>query len=245
MMAPEKSFGDWYNQRMDDGGPIYMETQSGHLIVEPWNAVSSLLILIPAIYWIYRMRKDGRHSKLMWAIILLVITGGIGSALFHGFRASVFFLLLDIIPSAILAILLSVYFWIKVLRKWWYIFFIYLPLFGSRFLFWGVLPQHVSINISYFITGFSIGLPLVIYLYKTKFNDWQLVVPAILSFIIALFFRQIDHNPISFLPMGTHFLWHAFSAVGAYFILAYLHGAIASGLIGRSPNPPAFSQYPA
>jgi hypothetical protein len=41
--------------------------------------------------------------------------------------------------------------------------------------------------------------------------------------MIALLFRQLDATEFSFLPMGTHFLWHVFSAVGAYFVLKYLY----------------------
>jgi hypothetical protein len=214
---------NWFNQRMQDGGPVYMETRPEGLIVEPWNAFSSLLILIPAFYWIYRMRKEGNKDFLMWAVVILVITGGLGSALYHAFRVSVFFLIMDVLPSAILTLTLSVYFWIKVLKKWWYAVIVLGVLFGLRFLIWGRLPEHTSINISYFITGVSIGLPLIIFLFKTSFRGWQLVTAAILSFIIALTFRETDYIYVPMLPMGTHFLWHSFSALGAWFILGYLY----------------------
>jgi hemolysin III len=214
---------DWFNQRLADHGPVYMETHTGQLIVEPWNALSSLLMLIPALFWLFRIRREQGNNGLLYFVICLIMAGGIGSAIFHGFRASVVFLLMDVLPSAILTLTLSIFFWIKVLKKWWYIFFILIPLFGIRFLFWGNLPEHDSINLSYFITGISVGLPLIILLIQSKFNNWQVLVLAIVSFAFALFFRQIDQFPISYLPMGTHFLWHSFSAVGAYFILDYLY----------------------
>jgi len=213
----------WFDQRLADGGPLYMETDPARFIVEPWNAVSSLLMLIPALYWMYRIRNNPGNVRLLWLVIFLVVAGGIGSALFHGFRASLFFLLMDVLPSAILTLTLCVYFWIRVLRKWWHLFFILIPLISIRFIFWGKLPEHASINLSYLITGISIGLPLIILLIKTKFKDWIIVTAAILSFCIALLFRQMDQVPIALLPMGTHFLWHSFSAVGAYFILDYLY----------------------
>lgn len=219
---PEPRPADWFNHNMDDGGPIYMETHPGQFIVEPWNAVSSLLILIPAIYWIIKLYRQGNKGLLMWSVLILIIAGGLGSALFHAFRISIFFLFMDVLPSAILTITLATYFWIKVFRKWWLVLFIYLPIFGSRFLFWNDLPEHTAINLSYFVTGVSIGLPLMIYLYKSDFQGWQFVTGTILSFIVALVFRQLDANFIHFLPMGTHFLWHTFSALGAYFLLRYL-----------------------
>lgn len=215
--------GNWFDQRLADGGPMYMETHPGHLIVEPWNCFSSFLMLIPAMYWIYRMKKDGRQDKLMWAAIILVVAGGLGSALFHGLRISYFFLIMDILPSAVLTLTLTIYFWIRILNKWWHVFFIIVPLLGSRFLFWGVLPEHATINLSYFITGVGIGLPLIIFLFRTHFSAWKIVLSAIFFFIIALIFRQVDNYPITFLPMGTHFLWHTFSAVGTFFILDFLY----------------------
>lgn len=214
---------DWFNQRMNDGGPVYMETNPEHFIVEPWNAFSSLLMLLPALIWLIRSRKEPGNNLFLYLVISLIVLGGTGSAFFHGFRASVVFLIMDVLPSAILTLALSVFFWIKVLKKWWYIFFIIVPLFGVRFLFWGKLPEHAAINVSYFITGVSVGLPLIILLIKSRFDRWIQILLAIASFGLALTFRQIDQFPFAILPMGTHFLWHSFSAVGAYFILDYLY----------------------
>ncbi|MCB2220860.1 MAG: hypothetical protein KQI35_10740 [Bacteroidetes bacterium] len=214
---------DWFNQRLSDGGPIYTETQPGHLIVEPWNAVSSLLIVLPAIYWLWMVRKEWRNYKFMLYAIPLMILGGTGSTLFHAFRASRFFLFMDFLPTAILTLSLSIYFWIKVLKRWWHVFFIIIPTFVLRFLLFGRLPSHMAINVSYIMTGIITGLPLVILLFKTNFFKVQYVIYTILLFIAAILFRELDAYEITFLPMGTHFLWHAFSGVGAYYILAYLH----------------------
>lgn len=218
----EDKNGDWFNNSLPDGGPVYMETNYGQWIVEPWNAISSLLMLIPAIYWIYRMKKINNQSLLMWIVIVLVITGGIGSSLFHAFRAHVAFLIMDVLPSAILTITLSVYFWIKVFHKWWYVLLVFIPFIIIRFLLFSNLPEHTAINLAYFMTGASIGIPLIIYLIKTSYSGWKLVLAGILSFAVALMFREFDYIPMAALPMGTHFLWHSFSAVGAYFIIGYL-----------------------
>jgi len=221
----------WYNQRLADGGPVYMETHPERWIVEPWNAITSLLILIPAFYWLIKVYNEHKRSGnvkhnspvLLYVVIFLVITGGIGSTLFHAFRAYPFFLFMDVLPSAILTVTLAIYFWIKVLPKWWYVFFIYLPLFGLRFLFWNKLPDFLAINLSYFLTGFTVGLPLIIYQFKTGFRGWVDVAAAIGLFGLALLFRQLDSVEFPYLYMGTHFLWHTFAAIGAYFILKYLY----------------------
>ena len=213
----------WFDQRMADGGPVYMETDPGRILVEPWNSLSSLLMLLPALYWLWKIRGEISNYGFMLFAIILVILGGLGSAFFHGFRVSLIFLLMDIVPSAILTLSLSIFLWLNVLRRWWHIFLILAPAFGIRFLFWDGIPEHMAINLSYFITGVIIALPLLIILFKQQFRAWKIIFLAVLSFVIAIFFRQIDPVPITYLPMGSHFLWHSFSAVGAYFILNYLY----------------------
>jgi len=214
---------DWYNNRLHDGGPVYTETNPDHFIVEPWNAVSSLLIVIPAIYWLFRVRKEYKDYKFLLYCIPLMMLGGTGSTLFHAFRASTVFLVMDVLPTAVLTLSLMIYFWLKVLNRWWYIFFIIAGSIGVRFLFWGRLPDFMAINVSYAITGALIGIPLIIILFKTKYFKLNYVVLAIVFFILAIIFREMDARQISLMPMGTHFLWHAFTGFGAWFILAYLY----------------------
>lgn len=214
---------DWYNQRLPDGGPVYAETNLDQFIVEPWNAFSSLLIIIPAMYWLYRITGSLSHYRFLLYAIILVVLGGLGSGLFHAFRVSPVFLVMDIAPSALLTLSISIYLWLKIFRKWWYVLFVIIPAFLVRGLFWGNLPQHIAINVSYFTTGVIVALPLLIILIKTNFRYTITVAGAIIPFMLALLFRQLDANNISFLPMGTHFLWHLFSAVGAYFVLKYLY----------------------
>lgn len=214
---------NWFDQRLADGGPVYAETNLHHFIVEPWNAVSSLLIILPAVYWFFRIRKTWRSYEFMLFIIPLMILGGTGSTLFHAFRASRFFLFMDFLPEAVLTLALSIYLWIKVFRRWWYVFFVIVPTLFVRFFLFGKLPAHMAINLSYTITGIIAGLPIVILQFKTGFYKKGYVIGAILFFIAAILFRELDTYPFKWLPMGTHFLWHAFSGAGAWFILAYLY----------------------
>lgn len=216
---------DWYNQRLHDGGPVYMETDLDQYIVEPWNAISSLLIVLPAVYWLFRIGKDYRNYKFLIYAIPLMVLGGTGSTLFHAFRASRFFLLMDFMPQAILTISLTVYFWIKVFRKWWYIFFIIMLSVGLRYLIFSVfeLSPFMSINVSYTITGVLVGLPVLILLKRTRYHRLRDVVLTIVFFITAIVFREMDARDIPFLPMGTHFLWHAFTGLGGFYILSYLY----------------------
>ena len=214
---------DWFDQTLQDGGPLYFETNPDHFIAEPWNAVSSLFIVIPAIIWVIRIEGNYKKYAFMVYCIILMIMGGSGSTIFHAFRASKIFLIMDVLPTAILSLSLGIYFWLKLVKNWWYVILLLLIFIVPRFLFFMNLPQHTAINLSYAFSGIFIGLPLVIILIKTKGHKISLVGTAIMLFILALVFRETDTIPMAFFPMGTHFLWHVFSGLGAYFILAYLH----------------------
>jgi hypothetical protein len=215
---------DHLNRILPDGGPVYTETDPGRFIVEPWNAFSSLFIVIPAIIWMIKIRKETSKYIFMLVCIPLMFLGGLGSTIFHAFRASEFFLVMDVLPSAMLSLTLSLYFWIKVLKKWWLAAIIIILTLASRMILWDTLPMTTAINVSYAITGIVTALPMVITLFKTSFHNWKYVGLTILFFILALIFREQDTYPLRFLPMGTHFLWHIFTGFGAYTILAYLYG---------------------
>jgi hemolysin III len=220
-----QSKADWYNQRLQDGGPIYTETDLNQFIVEPWNAISSLLIVIPAIYWLWRVRNEYKNYWFLICCAPLMILGGTGSTLFHAFRESRFFLIMDVLPTALLTLSITIYFWIKLLKKWGYVFLIIIPSMLVRYWIFTSekLSEFMVINLSYIITGTLIGLPLLLILIKMKFYKFRQVVLAISFFILAIVFRGMDSKEIEFLPMGTHFLWHAFTGFGAYFILSFLY----------------------
>ncbi len=169
-MDPKNSARDWYNHSLSDGGPIYTETNPDHWIVEPWNAISSLMIVIPAIIWLFKIRGQFKDYRFLIFAIPLMVLGGTGSTLFHAFRVSQFFLFMDVLPTAILTLSLSIYFWVKVFKRWWYVFFVIIISFAFRFLLFGKLPSHAAINISYAITGVITGLPLLFLLLTHGFT---------------------------------------------------------------------------
>lgn len=213
----------WANQRMADGGPRYSEFHPEFLIVEPWNAISSVFMMVPAVFWALEMRtKTVLQHKMVFFAIAMVFLGGLGSTLFHAFRMSPVFLLLDVLPSALLTITLSVYFWLRILSKWWYVLLIFIPFFALRFWMFRLFEGHLGINISYAISGLLIIVPLAIFLSRAHYERWKNILLSVIFFAIALLFRQIDVFQQQILPQGTHFLWHLFSAAGSYHILAYL-----------------------
>ena len=222
----EKSI-EWqrYHTQLADGGSQYAETNIEHFIVEPWNALSSLLFLIPALYWAFKIRKQLKEHFFIAYCVPLLIAGGLGSTLFHAFRTSSFLLLLDVMPIMILTLSVSAFFWQKLTKNWWMtgaiIFFVFV--IRRAVVEINYFPYHTAANISYFISGVTMFVPVLIFLFKTEFQRVNTIVTAILMFVLALFFREMDAWELSFIPMGTHFLWHFFCAWGAFYIAKYIY----------------------
>jgi hemolysin III len=128
--------------------------------------------------------------------------------------------------------MVSIYFWVKILPKWWQVFFVLAPFFLSRILVYYTLAENIPgakadpqtvINISYFITGIMIFLPASILVWKDKFQNLILIACSCILFILGLTFREADSWNISFLSMGTHWLWHISTASGSWLLGIYLY----------------------
>ncbi|OEK01940.1 hypothetical protein BFP97_10610 [Roseivirga sp. 4D4] len=211
-------------EQITDGGPWYAETQiTDNLIVEPWNAVSSLAIAAPAIYFLWKIRKNPKQYGFLLAAIPFLFLNGIGSTLFHGLRTSRVFLLMDFMPALILTLMITVYFWSRVLPKWWMSFAVITPIFLMRFGVIDLIPGQGGINTSYMISGAAFLVPVFLILRKYQFKKTVNIVIGAICFVLAIYFRQVDKEFTDIVPFGTHFLWHIFSGIGAYLLADYLY----------------------
>lgn len=207
-----------------DHGPIYHETLAmpGDWVIEPWNAWSSLVIALPAVYWAWRLWGNYRQFWFMAICMPLLFLNGLGSTLFHAFRSSDFFLILDTIPAALVTLLVTMYLWYKVLPNRWGILGIAILTVGLRLLISQLIQPPLSINLSYLVGGVAFLIPLVWLLWRMKFRgSWQ-IAGTITAFALALLFREMDDWNLNFPPMGTHFLWHVCTGFGGFFLGAYL-----------------------
>lgn len=209
--------------QISDGGQFYHETNPENIIVEPWNAFSSLFIALPAVYWAFKTHREIDKYRFLWFCIPLMFLNGMGSTLFHAFRISVFFLWMDVFPAAVLTLGVSLYFWYKVLKNPWLVVFIVLPLFLSRYLAHEVFDPQVAVNVSYAVGGTLLFLPIVIYLRMNRYHYAADIFLSIGCLITALVFRTIDKMELLPLAMGTHFLWHVFSGIGGHYLAKYLY----------------------
>lgn len=211
-----------------DGGPYYAETplhlHPGQWLIEPWNAFSSLLIVAPAIYFLWRLRGRYASNLFLTLCIPLLVAGGTGSTLFHGLRIDRIFLHMDVFPTMLLFLLITAYFWAKALRSWAWAVGIMLLSFGLMYLGYRYLPGegNLRVNVGYALRGTLFFLPLMVVMIRTHFHRAFWVFGSLMSFGAALAFRYADKMTTDFLPMGSHFLWHTATGVGGFMIAEYL-----------------------
>ncbi|WP_286755996.1 ceramidase domain-containing protein [Roseivirga sp. UBA838] len=211
-------------EQITDGGPWYAETHiTDSLIVEPWNAFSSLAIAAPAIYYLWKIRKNPLQYGFLLACIPLLFLNGLGSTLFHGLRSSRIFLLMDFMPALALTLVISIYFWIKALPKWWMGIIAVTPVFLMRLGVIDLVPGQRGINTSYMISGIAFLLPVFLILRKYHFKKTAQIIISAICFVLAIYFRQVDKLFTDIIPFGTHFLWHIFSGIGAFLLADYLY----------------------
>ena len=206
-----------------DGGPIYAETDLSLVFSEPWNAISSLALVMPALYWATKLKWNFRDYPFIFWCIPLLCLGGTGSTFYHAFRISPWLLWLDVLPTLILTISVGIYFWFKLIPTKWVSSTIVLVLTSMRFMVHSFYDGSFATNLSYFISGVMIFLPIIFYVWQSNFKDALTIFLSVGFLSISLWFRQIDLQVVEILPMGSHFLWHLFSGFGAYFLAKYLY----------------------
>ena len=203
-----------------DHGHFYRETNLSHFIVEPWNAWSSLTFLIPAIYFIWQIRKSGeKHTFMLWFACPLLILGGFGSTFYHAFRASFWLILADVLPILILVLGVSIRTWMKVLKPKWLVIPVVVLFFLLTFATIRFFEGQDRVSAGYIIRGTMLLLPFVLYLRQPGIRLRLYVLYTGLFLGLALSFRYIDDKIlISWMSWGTHWLWHVSTAVAAWFL---------------------------
>ncbi|WP_462252536.1 hypothetical protein [Ekhidna sp.] len=206
-----------------DGGPVYAETDLTAFIAEPWNALTSLAIALPPIYWAFRLKWNFRDYSFLYFLMPFLFLGGTGSLFYHAFRTSSFLLWMDVIPTAIVTFSVSVYFWDKILPNRWQVATVIVPFSFLRYAVFEYFSGQFATNLSYFITGFLIFFPVIFFLIKTQLRHIHFILISVIALSLSLVFRRLDFAMIEYLPMGSHFIWHILSGVGAFYLAKYLH----------------------
>jgi len=220
---------DPIQQRMADGGPVYVETpadlgQFTGLIAEPWNTASATLFVLIALAWALALWGRYREHPFLTICLPLLATGGIGGVLYHGMRRFRVFFLMDVVPIYLIGLAVTVWLWIRLGPKIRHLIGVIGFLALLQVLAQLQLPKHWAINISYASLAAMIILPLALALMRTRFRHGGWVYSALAFFSIAWICRLADAEVRPpFLPMGTHWLWHVFGALTTAALSVYVY----------------------
>lgn len=216
-LAPVDSAG----QLITDGGPVYTETDLHHLVAEPFNALSAVIFIFISAYWMWKLRKDFlQHTFLSIANVMLMV-GGIGGSVYHAFRQSSAFLLMDWLPILLICLAASAFYFRKAAGSWRpaLVTLVVCILIEAINFIW--TPVTIAVNVSYAVMGLMVLLPTLLILWRTGFQHGHWVAIALVAFVLALVFRLADTG--SSWTMGTHFLWHVFGAVACHTMFLYTY----------------------
>jgi hypothetical protein len=210
-------------QNLPDGGLWYTETNPSHIIVEPFNAVSALVFVVIAIWWIYQLQGKFNERTFLWICSIILLIGAIGGSIYHAFRFSAVFIYMDWLPILLLCLMASTYFLYHILKKIGWALLIMAGIISIQIVVWnlGNTSGHNNININYGLMAVTVLVPIFLFLRQKKFKNGQLVIGAFSAFLCALFFRIVDAD--HWLSMGTHFLWHLFGAVACHLLFLFVY----------------------
>ena len=208
----------------NDTGPIYLETLMGRFPVEPWNTYSNLLFLALIVFWFFRVRRNVRDHRFIAYSLPVFLLGWVGGTVYHATRSHEVWLFLDWAPIALLALAVAIFFWHRQGVSWFVApFLVAAPvvLFGVTI---SLLDASEAVGPWLAVVALTILMPLLVHLVRTGWRDFGLVTGALVGFAVAVGLRSIDPSvPIAFLPMGTHWLWHAFAAVAVHLLMLYIY----------------------
>lgn len=217
----------WGADMMD----VYCERVGPGSLAEPLNAVSNISFLLAAwAAWVLA-KRTGTLSAGVRALIVIAASVGIGSILWHTYP-TMLTLILDIVPILIFLI--------------WYIWLYTRNVIGMRSLFavasvaafllgtFLVIPySDVLHGALVYSPGLMVALVLGVFHATERTVARFTVLAAAGVYMAALFFRTIDNEVCSVLPIGTHFLWHILIGLVTYLAMRSLILSTTTGVGAR------------
>lgn len=241
---------DWAlltNGRLPDGGPLYVETPpdpyapDAPLVAEPWNTVTAGFFVVIALWWLWKVRGRYRDFPFLVCCMPILLAGGIGGTLFHGTRRSKVFFLLDVVPISLLGLAGAAYMahrYVGRRRAWLLVLLLVFYAVVNRLLFAAIGPMNrqLSINLSYASLAAVVLTPVGLVLWRTRFRHAGWVAAGVVSFAIAWFFRLYDQRSGTYLPMGSHWLWHTFGALTTAMMVQFFYRVEGEAPADGSPT---------
>lgn len=203
-------------------GPVYCDTylagtNDAHMWLgmhEPVNTITNAAILIAAWLAYRHIKRSGvGYSGGLIVLLVLLVSVGVGSALWHGLRTR-WALTLDWVPGVLFLLVLTVL-WIRQLYGWaagilGMLAMVVLSIAGVGYLgrtLAAITPNFFALPM--FATVTAAGIIMVSGSW-TKYgrSAGLLGVSIVAAGLAAAVCRSIDLIVCPIVPFGTHFLWH-------------------------------------
>lgn len=198
------------------------ERTSAAWYAEPLNTLSNFCFIYVAfaIYRYYHRHED-LERKWIWdihALTFLTFTIGLNSLLFHTFPTPLTELM-DTIPIVMFIMIFFTSVLFRIGRVNVFQGIICLVAFvGFSHMLVHQFPRALNDSIGYLSSMIALVM-IAVYLHlNARPSSSHFMMAAIIG-ITSLFCRAIDQEVCTFLPIGTHFLWHILNATLLYILL--------------------------
>lgn len=204
---------------MERFGPLYCETPetiTGLFPVEPWNAISSGVIVLFGIASLILVVQRSPRAWELYAACALLILNGVGSILWHGLRTR-WALSLDVLPALAFVLLISFVWAWRVAPLW------QAAAVGAALLLSPIVVRLLDLGSRWplrfgvmALVIVAMALWLIVRSASASRSAALTGGAALLSAVAALTFRSIDAQACESVGMGSHFLWHIFLSAAAF-----------------------------
>jgi hypothetical protein len=219
---------------------LYCERVDPGLWSEPVNALTNVAFFLAAwATWNLARRAQAAVSTGSWLLVVLLVTIGIGSSVFHTF-ATTWARVFDVVPILLFQVS---YLWLysREIMKMKLGFSV--GLLGSFLVaaYFGRQFPHILNGSLIYAPAFLLILGLGLYHYRAQKAERVSLLAAAGVFLVAICFRTIDNAVCSSFPVGTHFLWHLLIPVVLYLFMR----SLLLNLTNTSPTLDARMKLPA
>jgi len=195
------------------------------LISEPINTITNLAFLVFG-YMAYRLFKEkGVTNRGILMLPYLFGSIGLGSLFFHTWRNTTT-VIFDAVPIY-LFILFALFLLLKKLFRSSHAIMILFIFIIIEISLSAYVPKDL-LNGSIRHVVAWVFISVVAYFAYKKYK-WIIKTPLVFLLVfyaVGIFFRSMDMELCSFIPTGTHFMWHICTAIAGYQamkILAIIH----------------------
>lgn len=204
-------------------GSLYCENLSDSFFIsQPFNTLTNLAFFIAGLFLIKLYRKYDLRSPGIVVCIGLVFLIGMGSTIWHS-SETLLGELLDIIPISLLILTSLALFLTKVIKMpIWGIALTLIGFLGINFLSLHLFDKEpLRSSSGYFPAILMLGL-MGIYTYWKKIPIYKELILALITFLLSITFRSLDHLLCEPMIIGTHFMWHILNGLLVYLVVRAL-----------------------